>query len=76
MTAPITLEDRERWRKNHTNKLAIRKMNRKMVNGRLTSTMLQEHGTPSGYNNWFCRCIPCTQAYNGRKKDNRKKRRR
>ncbi|ADD80951.1 gp060 [Rhodococcus phage ReqiPepy6] len=42
---------------------AKRKANRELRNGRLYSLGCPEHGTPSGYKHWHCRCAPCTDAH-------------
>lgn len=74
VTTRYSLMDKDERKKTHKDKLEYRKKNRVMRSGRLTSTILQTHGTFSGYNNWFCRCAQCTGAYNKRKNENRRKR--
>jgi hypothetical protein len=31
------------------------------------------HGTIGGYNNWYCRCRPCTDAYSARRSENKRR---
>jgi len=40
-----------------------RKARRHLVDGRLVATTAPEHGKPSTYSNWACRCQPCTGAW-------------
>lgn len=37
---------------------------RKLINGRwVTTVSLAIHGTTNAYENWQCRCIPCTEQH-------------
>lgn len=40
-----------------------RKARRELVDGRLVAVAAPEHGKPSTYTNWGCRCLPCTGAW-------------
>lgn len=41
---------------------------REPVNGRMVATHLppERHGTTNGYDKWFCRCEPCSDAHRAR----------
>ena len=37
---------------------------RKLIKGRWTTTIsIVVHGTTNGYENWQCRCIPCSEKH-------------
>lgn len=36
---------------------------RDLIDGRLVSRECPEHGTYKGYNYYWCRCIPCSEAH-------------
>ena len=40
----------------------FRRNDRTLVNGRLEANDCPCHGTYNGYLNWYCRCIPCSDA--------------
>jgi hypothetical protein len=51
--------NRQRNRRAHARSLRV------LINGRWVSPVsIVKHGTYNGYNNWACRCWPCTTANN------------
>jgi hypothetical protein len=53
---------------------AQRRNQRVEVDGRLVAPLpADRHGRPGTYNNWGCRCEPCTEAHRNRQRRDRAK---